>query len=113
MPYDSLLADMQRATYTAWAVTGISGIAGGFALELIFRTAARLTRMRVLAATITIVIGILAFAGLQMLRYRIEEAPFEPPVWIHPGFVSLYLPAASIVLGVALAAKRTRQVAAL
>ena len=89
MTSDPLFAEMERATYTAWVVTAIAGLAGGVFLQFVFRTVARVTRMRIASATLAIVLGMFLFAGIQMLRYRIEEAPFEPPVWIDPGLVSL------------------------
>ena len=109
---DPLLAEMKRATYIAWVATGIIGLAAGFALRLVFGAMARLTRMRVVSAVTAALLGVSILVGLQALRYRIEEAPFEPPVWIHPGWISHYLPAAAVFLGVMLAAGVTRHVAA-
>jgi hypothetical protein len=110
MRSDALLAEMERATYTAWVVTAIAGVVSGILLQLIFRTMARITRMRVASATFAIVLGVFVFAGIQALRYRIEESPFEPPVWIHPGWISLYLPLLALVVGAALTAVRNKRV---
>lgn len=112
MTSEVLQAEIARATYTAWVVTAIVGVACGILLQLIFRTAARFTRMRVASATAVIVLGMFVLTGIQELRYRIQEAPFEPPTWIHPGWISVYLPLLALILGAALASRHNRQVAA-
>jgi hypothetical protein len=112
MTSDPLLAEMQRAAFVAWIVTGVSGMLAGASLWFAFRAVARRTHMRVVSAIVAIIVGVGVFAALTTLRYRIEELPFEPPAWIEPGFLSMYLPAIAIVVGAGIAARFTRQVAA-
>ena len=84
MTADPLLSDMQRATCVAWIVTGVVGLLAGASLWFAFRAAARRTHMRLASAVVAIIVGVGVFAVLATLRYRIEERPFEPPVWIEP-----------------------------
>jgi len=94
---------LNQATRLAWLVTGVLGFFGGVALMSLFRLLKRVTQMTVLAGVLASIGALCLFAALQETRYRIEEKPFEPPVWIHPGPVSLYLPGAAILLGVVVA----------
>ncbi len=112
MQSDQLLAEMQRATFITWVATAVIGLVAGASLWLVYRAAVRHTKMRVASATACAVLGLVVFVGIGMLRYQIEERPFEPPVWIEPGWVSQYLPAVALIIGAMIAAKLTRQVAA-
>ena len=90
---------MTRATYAAWLATAVLGLLGGVIIAMLRRLLVRITRMRVASTFAAAIVGAFLFAALHVLRYRIEEAPFEPPAWIHPGMISLYLPAAALVAG--------------
>jgi hypothetical protein len=104
--------DIERATYVAWLVTGVAGLISGAALWPVFRLIHRVTGMRVLSGLLTTLGGLCLVAVLDWGRYRIEEAPFEPPVWVDPGVISKLLPLMGMLLGFLVTRVVSRHVAA-
>ena len=112
MASDSLHLAIERATYLAWAITGFGGFCAGALLFFVFGRLARLTKMRLVSGMVVALIALVTVVLLDWVRYRIAEAPFEPPAWIDPGAISKLLPLAALIAGFLLVRAVTRQVAA-
>src|SRR5688500_10788483 len=95
---------IQRASYVALVVTSVLGFVAGLVCYALYRVVRQFAQMSVLASVLTLLVAGVAFAGIHVVRYQIQEAPFELTgdlysVYIHPGLVSMYLPALAVVAG--------------